>query len=94
MRSSTGSCCRVDETLPEWKPFFEALAAEKRAAEIVLPDASRTDGTHRRAWISAERLPAALAIFPDVSPIPPITALRPFVTIGRRSTHAWRWCGA
>ena len=64
----------VDETLPEWKPFFEALAAEKRAAEIVLPDASRTDGTHRRAWISAERLPAALAIFPNVSPIPPITA--------------------
>ena len=26
------------------------------------------------AWISAERLPAALAVFPDVSPIPPITA--------------------
>ncbi|HEX4073130.1 MAG TPA: DEAD/DEAH box helicase, partial [Planctomycetaceae bacterium] len=64
----------LDETLPEWKPFFEALAAEKRAAEIALPDASRTDGTHRRAWISAERLPAALAIFPNVSPVPPITA--------------------
>jgi ATP-dependent helicase Lhr and Lhr-like helicase len=64
----------IDETLPEWKPFFEALAAEKRAAEIVVPDASRSDGTHRLAWISAERLPAALAIFPDVSPVPPITA--------------------
>jgi ATP-dependent helicase Lhr and Lhr-like helicase len=58
----------ADQTLPEWKVFFDELASQHRAAEITLPSTNRT------AWIAAERLPAVQAIFPDVKPQPPITA--------------------
>jgi ATP-dependent Lhr-like helicase len=54
------------ETVP-WKQWSTALAAESRAATIRLPDG-------QTAWVSAERLPAALAVFPNSEPDPPLTA--------------------
>jgi len=50
-----------------WRAFFDELATNRRAAEISLPDG-------RRAWIAAERLPAAFAVFADAIPVPPIEA--------------------
>jgi ATP-dependent helicase Lhr and Lhr-like helicase len=51
----------------EWQSFFEELAADKRAAELKLPDG-------RAAWIPAERLPAVRTIFPAAPLEPPIEA--------------------
>ncbi len=56
----------VDEA-SEWQSFFEELATDKRAAQLMLPDG-------RPAWVPAERLPAIRTIFPDVSLEPPIEA--------------------
>jgi ATP-dependent Lhr-like helicase len=63
----------VDETSADWKPFFDDLATQRRAAEIALPD-GRSNQAGRTGWIAAERLPAALAVFTDASPVPPIDA--------------------
>ena len=61
----------LDETPPEWREFFVSLAGERRAAEMALP---HPDGDHegRKAWVAAERLPAARLIFPTASFDPPI----------------------
>jgi ATP-dependent Lhr-like helicase len=63
----------VDETLADWKSYFDELATQRRAAEIALPD-ERSNHTGRTGWIAAERLPAALAVFTGASPVPPIDA--------------------
>jgi ATP-dependent Lhr-like helicase len=63
----------VDEALPAWKAFFVELATQRRAAEIALPNGD-PNRTGRAAWTPAERLPAALAIFPEASPVPPMEA--------------------
>ena len=47
--------------------WVEKLAKEKRVATAAMPDG-------RSAWVTAERLPAALAIFPNLQPTPTITA--------------------
>ncbi len=52
-----------------WEGFYAELAEAGRAATIVRPDGCR-------AWIPAERLPAVLAIFPEVRPEPAIVAPR------------------
>jgi ATP-dependent helicase Lhr and Lhr-like helicase len=58
----------ADQTLPEWRAFFEELSSQRRAAAITLP------ATDRTAWIAAERLPAVQILYPDASPQPPIAA--------------------
>ena len=52
---------------PTWVEWYDALERTKRAATISLPNG-------RAAWVAAERLPAALAAFPGVQPVPDIKA--------------------
>ncbi|HXY34133.1 MAG TPA: DEAD/DEAH box helicase, partial [Planctomycetaceae bacterium] len=52
-----------EEEAGEWRPYMDELVAGRRASQLQLPDG-------RAAWIPAERLPAARAIFPD-APIDP-----------------------
>ena len=63
----------VDQTLPEWKAYFDELASQRRSAEITLRD-GHPDRPARTAWIAAERLPAAQVVFPQAVPSPPIEA--------------------
>jgi ATP-dependent helicase Lhr and Lhr-like helicase len=56
----------VDEAR-EWQPFFDELAAGRRAAQIQLPDG-------RAAWVAAERLPAVRTFLPEAPIEPPIEA--------------------
>jgi ATP-dependent Lhr-like helicase len=53
------------EELDDAAAWFDELAATGRAATVRLPD-------DRPAWVSAERLPALLAVFPEARPTPPI----------------------
>ncbi|HWQ56012.1 MAG TPA: hypothetical protein VN442_20160, partial [Bryobacteraceae bacterium] len=53
-------------SVPEWEPWFAALAAAGRAAVL-----------GGRFWVAAERLDLARAVHPDVAVEPPITAVRP-----------------
>jgi ATP-dependent Lhr-like helicase len=52
---------------PETSAFFDALAGERRAAEMVLPNG-------QPAWVAAERVPAARAIFPEANFAPALEA--------------------
>ncbi len=47
---------------PSWRPMFEHLVREGRAAVLETP----------RVWVAAERLPMVAAAYPDVRWIPPI----------------------
>lgn len=51
------------EADPAWNDWYAELERTRRAATLTLPDG-------RRAWVAAERLPAALAAFPASNPVP------------------------
>lgn len=54
-----------DDEMEDWRGWLEELISQRRASSI-----SATDGTI--VWTAAERLPAALAMFPDSTPAPEI----------------------
>lgn len=50
----------TDEVETTWQDWFHELADQHRAATLHWPDG-------RTAWVAAERLPAALAVFPEAT---------------------------
>lgn len=51
---------------PAWVPLLQALAADRRATQLVRVDAGPAP------WVAAERLPQARALFPQATPQPAI----------------------
>src|SRR5579872_2119246 len=45
-----------------WRSYFDELAAERRATELIVSDA---EGAQKRFWVAAERLALAQIVYPD-----------------------------
>lgn len=56
---------------PEWSDWYQELEATGRATTLVRPDTPSTQ-VAARSWVATERLPAALAAFPDCSHHPSV----------------------
>jgi ATP-dependent Lhr-like helicase len=59
----------------DWEPWYRELAGQNRAATLTLPNG-------RKVWVTAERLPAALAVFPDA-------VLQPTISAPQSVRHDW-----
>ncbi len=64
---------------PEWLPWLDELARQKRTARLQLSRSERPEPGEERSgrgalWIAAERLPQFRALFPDVTLDPKIEA--------------------
>jgi ATP-dependent Lhr-like helicase len=60
----------IENSLLDWRQYFEPLRAQQRATVFVTPAGARL-------WVSAERLPLLLTLFPGATLEPPITAAGP-----------------
>src|SRR5690606_25365570 len=60
----------IENSLLDWRQYFEPLRVQQRATVFVTPAGARL-------WVSAERLPLLLTLFPGATLEPPITAAGP-----------------
>ena len=58
-----------------WQEFFDELVADGRATVVncLIKESDDSDAVERTSWAATERVPAVLAVFPDVVLTPPVT---------------------
>ena len=59
LRGNNGLSKKLRDSVPAWTPFFDQLAAERRAGLARVGDAAY--------WVASERVPAFMQIFPSAS---------------------------